>query len=259
MQFKVYAILSGNGFVKLFIFSTFSTLLVALGAWLLKKVDPLDESPWSDQLFKAYSLLNNVCGASAVDEDKPSLALVANVLFMTGCLTFAILLGLVTSTIENSLENALAGTHRVVAKHHVVMLNWSEKSPAMLRQMQAAVEDGRIAPSTPVVILAQKDKAEMDEEVAEAISTSKLSVHTRTGNPAVFSDLELASAGDAKHIILVAPDEPDVDASETVLIQVSFSPSLSLSHTNTHVCTHTHSTPRERGCFQNHICMTRFL
>jgi len=71
MQFKVYAILSGNGFVKLFIFSTFSTLLVALGAWLLKKVDPLDESPWSDQLFKAYSLLNNVCGASAVDEDKP--------------------------------------------------------------------------------------------------------------------------------------------------------------------------------------------
>ena len=53
LQFKAYALLSSNGFVKLFIFATFSTLLVALGAWLLKNVDPTDDSPWTQQLFKA--------------------------------------------------------------------------------------------------------------------------------------------------------------------------------------------------------------
>ena len=31
--------------------------------------------------------------------------------------------------------------------------------------------------------------------------------YTRSGNPAVFSDLEIASVGDAKHILLVSPGE----------------------------------------------------
>ena len=50
-----------------------------------------------------------------VDEEKPKLAVVANVIFLTGCLSFAILLGLVTASIEDGLSSALEGTHRLLA------------------------------------------------------------------------------------------------------------------------------------------------
>jgi hypothetical protein len=55
-------------------------------------------------------------------------------------------------------------------------------------------------------------------------------VHTRSGNPAVFSDLEHVSAGHAKHILLLASETADADSSctpgERVLVQTAALQSL---------------------------------
>jgi hypothetical protein len=57
------------------------------------------------------------------------------------------------------------------------MLNWNEKSPKMLKQLDFAINDGAMSASTPVVVLAQKDKEEMDNLVDEALGdSSKLQV-----------------------------------------------------------------------------------
>jgi hypothetical protein len=223
IQFKVYEFLASDGLVKLFGFSVASGILVAVGAWMLRAADGEDAPSWTASLYQSYGILNNVPGADVVGaSEKKTLETVINLIWLTGLLTFSILVGLVTSAVENGLENALAGTHRVVAKDHIVMLNWGDKTASMLRQMEAAVEDGTLSKSTPVVILAQRDKVEMDDQVKSICQSSSLTVHTRSGNPASLEDLALTSVGGAKHVMLVAPEvDEEYDANELVLVQTA--------------------------------------
>ena len=87
------------------------------------------------------------------------------------------------------------------------------------------VQEGRISANTPVVVLANRDKETMEASVKEALShNSPLKVHTRSGNPALFSDLEVASAGDAKYVLFNKPVGSDVvihDLKERVLTQTA--------------------------------------
>ena len=208
IQFKVYEFLASDGLVKLFGFSVASGILVAVGAWMLRAADGEDAPSWTASLYQSYGILNNVPGADVVGaSEKKTLETVINLIWLTGLLTFSILVGLVTSAVENGLENALAGTHRVVAKDHIVMLNWGDKTASMLRQMEAAVEDGTLSKSTPVVILAQRDKEEMDDEVKSICQSSSLTVHTRSGNPASFEDLALTSVS-LTHPFLLPNQDP---------------------------------------------------
>jgi hypothetical protein len=208
IRFKVYEFLASDGLVKLFGFSVASGILVAVGAWMLRAADGEDAPSWTASLYQSYGILNNVPGADVVGaSEKKTLETVINLIWLTGLLTFSILVGLVTSAVENGLENALAGTHRVVAKDHIVMLNWGDKTASMLRQMEAAVEDGTLSKSTPVVILAQRDKEEMDDEVKSICQSSSLTVHTRSGNPASFEDLALTSVS-LTHPFLLPNQDP---------------------------------------------------
>ena len=73
------------------------------------------------------------------------------------------------------------------------------------------MQEGRISAKTPVVVLANRDKQAMDAAVKEALApNSPLKVHTRSGNPATFSALEVASAGDAKYVLFNKPVGSDV-------------------------------------------------
>ena len=87
------------------------------------------------------------------------------------------------------------------------------------------MQEGRISAKTPVVVLANRDKQAMDAAVKEALAVnSPLKVHTRSGNPATFSALEVASAGDAKYVLFNKPVGSDVvilDMKERVLTQTA--------------------------------------
>ena len=124
LKFQSYELLACSGLIKVMMYTAFSAVLVAIGAWMLRAARG-DESGESlgETLFTSYALLMNVAGASAVDEESGKMALVVNTIFVAGIFTFAILLGVVTSSIENSLSEALAGTHKVWARQHVVLVN----------------------------------------------------------------------------------------------------------------------------------------
>lgn len=58
----------------------------------------------------------------------------------------------------------------------------------------------------PIVILADRQKEEMDEELRAALKGFTLEWHTRTGFPHSISDLQKVAAGQAKNVILLNPD-----------------------------------------------------
>ena len=59
----------------------------------------------------------------------------------------------------------------------------------------------------PVVILAERDKVEMDTELRSALKGFSLEWHTRVGSPHSIGDLERVSAGQARTIILLDPED----------------------------------------------------
>ena len=63
----------------------------------------------------------------------------------------------------------------------------------------------------PVVVLAERDKDDMDKQLKKALRGQKLEWHTRSGAPHAIADLEKVAAGQARTIIVLQPDEEEVN------------------------------------------------
>jgi voltage-gated potassium channel Kch len=71
-----------------------------------------------------------------------------------------------------------------------------------------------------IVILADKDKVEMEDEIRERVEVKgQTRIICRNGSPIDSSDLEIASPHFAKSIIVLPPEnsDPDTDVIKTVL------------------------------------------
>lgn len=68
-----------------------------------------------------------------------------------------------------------------------------------------------ILSSRPVVILSERPKEEMDDELRASLRGVSLEWHTRMGFPHSVSDLQRVAAGQAKNVILLNPDQDEVD------------------------------------------------
>lgn len=55
----------------------------------------------------------------------------------------------------------------------------------------------------PVVVLADREKEEMDDELRHSLKGYSIEWHTRSGAPHCSSDLERVAAGQAKNVILL--------------------------------------------------------
>ncbi|CAM9135459.1 unnamed protein product [Discosporangium mesarthrocarpum] len=196
----------------------FSCLLVALGGLAYKSVTG---SRLESSAFKAFALLNNTPGSSAIDEDTPQAMFVTNVLYMTGLLTFSVFLGVIASEISTRVDEIHKGNFHVVDSGHTLMLNWNEATVPILRQLSLAEREGRRVRDKPVVILADRDKQEMDKEVRTGLKypgmpPSPLTVVTRRGRPSRIEDLDLVSAGKAKRSIILRPASTPFQSTEEI-------------------------------------------
>ena len=166
---------------------------------------------FGDATFRAYALLNNVPGADATDDETPLAKLVSNGLYLVGVATFAVVIGIVSDKISSSVESLRTSNERVQEVQHTVILNWGPFTRPMLRQLEAARREGRL--SGPVVVLSERDKEAMDEEVEDELARmrprGRLSVITRSGNPAELNEMDRVAAGTARRIIMLPPPGGD--------------------------------------------------
>ena len=61
--------------------------------------------------------------------------MVLNSIFQIGLLTFAVVLGVVTSDISAAVEHIQSGNYAVVESGHTVILNWNKLTIPILRQV----------------------------------------------------------------------------------------------------------------------------
>lgn len=128
-----------------------------------------------------------------------------------GIFIVSALIGVLTSGLESKLEQLQKGRSRVLENGHTLILGWSPQIFTILSELMTANENQKNAR---IVVLADKDKVEMEDEIRERIETiGSTRIICRSGNPIDLTDLEIASPHTAKSIIILPPEGNDPDTS----------------------------------------------
>lgn len=140
-------------------------------------------------------------------------------LFVTlgGIFIVSALIGVLNSGLEAKLDEMRKGRSFVIEKDHTLILGWSPKIFTVISELILANEN-RHKPR--IVILAEKDKIEMEDEIRDEIgSTGKTKIICRTGTPLSLNDLEIVNPHQARSIVVIAPesDDPDSEVIKTIL------------------------------------------
>ena len=142
---------------------------------------------------------------------------------LVGIFILSTLIGVLSSGLEERLEELRKGRSRVVEKDHTVILGWSEQVFPILTELVEANASSR---SACIVVLGDKDKVEMEDAIRDKVPDTRTTrIVCRRGTPIELHDLRIASIDSARSIIVVAPenadgernDDPDVDVIKAVL------------------------------------------
>lgn len=132
------------------------------------------------------------------------------VVTLGGVFIISTLIGVLTSGIENKIEELRKGRSRVIETGHTVILGWSPQIFTIVSELQIANQNQR---RSCIVILADKDKVEMEDEIrAHTDPKSKTRIVCRTGSPINLPDLEIVSIHSARAVMILPSGDEQADA-----------------------------------------------
>jgi len=131
-----------------------------------------------------------------------------------GIFIISSLIGVITAGLEEKMETLRKGRSLVIEKKHTLILGWS---PKIIHIIEELIEANQNQKKPRIVIMGEKDKVEMEDEIRDKIEDRKnTKIICRTGNPLNINDLAIVSPNDAKSIIVLAPD---IENSDTHVIK----------------------------------------
>ncbi len=134
-----------------------------------------------------------------------------------GIFIVSALIGVLSTGISGKLDELRKGRSFVIEKNHTLILGWSEKIFPIISEIVIANENQK---NPSIVILAPRDKVEMEDEVRTKISVLKNTrIICRNGDPIDLDDLKIVNPDEARSILILAGTEsdPDIHVIKTIL------------------------------------------
>lgn len=126
-----------------------------------------------------------------------------------GIFLISILIGTISSGIDEKLDELKKGRSRVLETNHTLILGWSEKVFSIILEI---IEANSNQKNPSIVILADRDKVEMEDEIRSKIENLKnTKIIVRSGSPLESSDIAVVSPNEARSIIVLANEEANAD------------------------------------------------
>jgi voltage-gated potassium channel Kch len=127
-----------------------------------------------------------------------------------GVLIVSALIGVVTSGVEAKLEELRKGRSRVLETGHTLILGWSPQVFTVLSELMEANLNQKKAR---IVILADIDKVEMEDEIKERVTLlGNTRIICRSGISIDLGDIQIGSPHTARSILILPPEGPDADS-----------------------------------------------
>jgi len=211
----------------LFFFSIITILIIAFAAYITNAI-PTDglhivqglKNPQNINFFDSvWIIILRTLDGGVIGNDPVNLLFLFWMLLATlaGLFMLSTLIGIVNSGVVNRISDLRKGKSYVVEKNQTVILGWSFQVFQIVSELVIANENQK---NLSIVVLAEKDKVEMEDEIkAKVGGTKNTRLVCRTGNPIDLQDLEIVNLNQARSIIVLAPEdsEPDSIVIKTIL------------------------------------------
>ncbi len=126
-----------------------------------------------------------------------------------GIFVISILIGTISSGIDVKLEELKKGRSRVLENNHTLILGWSDKIFTIISEI---IEANSNQKKPRIVILADRDKGEMEDDIRSKIEDFKnTTVIIRSGSPLELSDIAIVNPNAARSVIVLANEEANAD------------------------------------------------
>jgi voltage-gated potassium channel Kch len=173
-----------------------------------------------------HVFLSTIDGGGSQDSDTGTLTIVVYlVVTLSGLLIYGTFIGILVTGMDTRLQHLRRGRSLVLEQDHTLILGWSDRVFTIISELAIANESRR-RPS--VVILAEKDKAEMEDAIRENVANIRNTrVVCRTGSALISGDLDLVNHSQARAVILIGDDgatDPDAYVIKTILALTQSSP-----------------------------------
>lgn len=146
---------------------------------------------------------------------------VSLVVTISGIFVFSALIGVLSSGLEEKLDDLRKGRSHVLENGHTIIFNWSPSIFDVISELVIANASRR---RPRIVIMAAKDKVEMEDELAAKIGDLKNTrIICRSGDPTDLYDINIVNPQTSRSIIVLSPegDHADSEVIKTVLALVN--------------------------------------
>jgi voltage-gated potassium channel Kch len=208
------ALVSGLGLLSLVLIAI-AGLVISLGGLLLAPAGSSQGLSFGEAAWE--SLMRTLDAGTMGGDEGWGFRIAMLAVTIGGILIVSALIGVVSAGVEAKLDELRKGRSRVLETGHTLILGWSAQVFTILNEL---VEANLNQPKTRIVILAEKDKVEMEDEIRSRIP---LRGHTRiicrSGQPTDLDDIQIGSPQTARSIIILPPgqDQPDIYVIKTLL------------------------------------------
>ena len=200
---------------------SFIIVVIATIFVVFLKIPDDDKTQFSFQEALWLSLMRILDPGNLSNDNNWPLRLVMLIVTLAGLFVLSVLIGIITSVIQEKIYELQKGRSTVLEKNHIVILGWSAKIMSVMEELLKANE---IFVHSKIVILAEKDKVEMEDEIQKKLKQgSRNKIICRTGNTLDPLDLERVSIDTARSIIILSSgnEKSDMFVIKTMLAIVS--------------------------------------
>lgn len=203
------ALIFGLGTLSLIFIVVMAAIVVAVGIGPEGDKDGLGffEAAW-------MSLMRTLDAGTMGGDTGWPLRMAMLVVTLGGIFIISTLIGLLTSGIEAKLEDLRKGRSEVIEDNHTVILGWSQQIFTIVSEI---IEANANKPRACIVILSDREKTEMEDELNSRIADRKSTkLVCRSGSSIDLNDLGMVSLDTARSIIVLSPEN---EKSDTRVIQ----------------------------------------
>ncbi len=196
-------------------------IIVAAAFLSLAGIGPDDGSPVTFIEAAWESLMRTMDAGTMGGDQGWSFRGVSLAVTFAGIFVFSALISVISSGLEGKLDELRKGRSHVIENDHTIILNWSVSIFDIISELVIANQSRKRAR---IVVMANKDKVEMEEEIAAKVGDLKNTrIICRSGDPTDLYDLGILSPQTSRSVIVLSPDsdDPDSQVIKTVLALVN--------------------------------------
>ena len=187
-----------------------SIVLVATFLIMVVGIAPAAPEGQDEQVFTTgeafwQSLMRSIDPGTLAGDTGWSYRILMLLVTIGGIFIVSLLISVLSNGLQTKLEEMRKGRSFVVEEDHTLILGWSSRIFLIISELVIANEN-RQKPR--IVILADKDKIEMEDEIrAKVGDTKNTRVICRSGVPIDLTDLEIVNPHAARSVIVLSPDD----------------------------------------------------